>query len=438
MFLGCHYPYYRAHLNDLSRLRREETLPNMNLALSWTIGYRYWRARKANPFASFITVFAVSGILLGVAALIIVSSVMNGLEGQLKQRILGAVPQLTVHSEQALENWQEVANRLVDGKQILAISPSVATQAMLQAPTNISAVQIYGIYPELEKENLARLNSHFNGSLTSLESGKYRIVIGAELARRLDVAIGDKLRVLSGDGVVYSPLGPVPSQRNFLVSGIFEMGSQVDASLAYVHHDDALRLMRQPPKAIKSLRLYLNDPFMASKLAPQVKAAFEAAGEPVTTSDWRDNYGHLFSAVKMEKNMMSLMLSLIIAVAAFNIVSALVMMVVDKTTDVAVLKTQGLTTSSIMGIFMIQGSLNAVLGLLGGLVIGVLATVNINTLFSMFGIAILGAGQRLPVQLELGQLSFIVVGTLAITFLATVYPALRAASVQPATALRYE
>lgn len=438
MFLGCHYPYYRAHLNDLSRLRREETLPNMNLALSWTIGYRYWRARKANPFASFITVFAVSGILLGVAALIIVSSVMNGLEGQLKQRILGAVPQLTVHSEQALEDWQEVANRLVDGKQILAISPSVATQAMLQAPTNISAVQIYGIYPELEKENLARLNSHFNGSLTSLESGKYRIVIGAELARRLDVAIGDKLRVLSGDGVVYSPLGPVPSQRNFLVSGIFEMGSQVDASLAYVHHDDALRLMRQPPKAIKSLRLYLNDPFMASKLAPHVKAAFEAAGEPVTTSDWRDNYGHLFSAVKMEKNMMSLMLSLIIAVAAFNIVSALVMMVVDKTTDVAVLKTQGLTTSSIMGIFMIQGSLNAVLGLLGGLVIGVLATVNINTLFSMFGIAILGAGQRLPVQLELGQLSFIVVGTLAITFLATVYPALRAASVQPATALRYE
>ncbi len=438
MFLGCHYPYYRAHLNDLSRLRREETLPNMNLALSWTIGYRYWRARKANPFASFITVFAVSGILLGVAALIIVSSVMNGLEGQLKQRILGAVPQLTVHSEQALENWQEVANRLVDGKQILAISPSVATQAMLQAPTNISAVQIYGIYPELEKENLARLNSHFNGSLSSLESGKYRIVIGAELARRLDVAIGDKLRVLSGDGVVYSPLGPVPSQRNFLVSGIFEMGSQVDASLAYVHHDDALRLMRQPPKAIKSLRLYLNDPFMANKLAPQVKAAFEAAGEPVTTSDWRDNYGHLFSAVKMEKNMMSLMLSLIIAVAAFNIVSALVMMVVDKTTDVAVLKTQGLTTSSIMGIFMIQGSLNAVLGLLGGLVIGVLATVNINTLFSMFGIAILGAGQRLPVQLELGQLSFIVVGTLAITFLATVYPALRAASVQPATALRYE
>ncbi|ABO23499.1 lipoprotein-releasing ABC transporter permease subunit [Shewanella loihica] len=410
----------------------------MNLALSWTIGYRYWRARKANPFASFITLFAVSGILLGVAALIIVSSVMNGLEGQLKQRILGAVPQLTVHCEQHLGHWQDVANTLIDGKQILAMSPSVATQAMLQSPSNISAVQVYGIYPELEKDNLSRLNRHFNGSLDSLEAGKYRIIIGAELARRLDVKPGDKIRVLSGDGVVYSPLGPVPSQRKFIVAGVFEMGSQVDASLAYVHHEDALRLMRKSPNEIKSLRLYLADPFKASKLASKVKAAFEAAGDSVTTSDWRENYGHLFSAVKMEKNMMSLMLSLIIAVAAFNIVSALVMMVVDKTTDVAVLKTQGLTTGSIMGIFMIQGSLNAVLGLVGGLAIGVLATLNINTLFSMLGIHVLGAGQRLPVQLEWGQLSLIVVGTLAITFLATVYPALRAASVQPATALRYE
>ncbi|WP_110456660.1 lipoprotein-releasing ABC transporter permease subunit [Shewanella algidipiscicola] len=410
----------------------------MNLALSWTIGYRYWRARKANSFASFITLFAVSGIVLGVAALIIVSSVMNGLEGQLKQRILGAVPQLTVYSEQDMAQWQQAAAKLMQLDDVVAVSPSISTQAMLQSPSNISAVQIYGIYPEIEQQNVALMNPRFHRSLAVLTPGDYQIVLGAELARRLNVSPGDKVRVLSGDGVVYSPLGPVPSQRHFYVAGVFEMGSQVDANLAYVHHDDAQRVMRQQAGEIKQLRLYLRDPFNASTLQPQVVAAFAEEGVSVTTSDWRDNYGHLFSAVKMEKNMMSLMLSLIIAVAAFNIVSALVMMVVDKTTDVAVLKTQGLPTASVMGIFMIQGSLNAILGLVGGVLLGVLITLNLNSIMSSLGISILGAGQSLPVQLALSQLSAIVIGTLLITFLATVYPALRAANVQPASALRYE
>lgn len=410
----------------------------MNLALSWTIGYRYWRARKANSFASFITLFAVSGIVLGVAALIIVSSVMNGLEGQLKQRILGAVPQLTVYSEQDMAQWQQAAAKLMQLDDVVAVSPSISTQAMLQSPSNISAVQIYGIYPEIEQQNVALMNPRFHRSLAVLTPGDYQIVLGAELARRLSVSPGDKVRVLSGDGVVYSPLGPVPSQRHFYVAGVFEMGSQVDANLAYVHHDDAQRVMRQQAGEIKQLRLYLRDPFNASTLQPQVVAAFAEEGVSVTTSDWRDNYGHLFSAVKMEKNMMSLMLSLIIAVAAFNIVSALVMMVVDKTTDVAVLKTQGLPTASVMGIFMIQGSLNAILGLVGGVLLGVLITLNLNSIMSSLGISILGAGQSLPVQLALSQLSAIVIGTLLITFLATVYPALRAANVQPASALRYE
>lgn len=410
----------------------------MNLALSWTIGYRYWRARKANSFASFITLFAVSGIVLGVAALIIVSSVMNGLEGQLKQRILGAVPQLTVYSEQDMAQWQQAAAKLMQLDDVVAVSPSISTQAMLQSPSNISAVQIYGIYPEIEQQNVALMNPRFHRSLAVLTPGDYQIVLGAELARRLNVSPGDKVRVLSGDGVVYSPLGPVPSQRHFYVAGVFEMGSQVDANLAYVHHDDAQRVMRQQAGEIKQLRLYLRDPFNASTLQPQVVAAFAEEGVSVTTSDWRDNYGHLFSAVKMEKNMMSLMLSLIIAVAAFNIVSALVMMVVDKTTDVAVLKTQGLPTASVMGVFMIQGSLNAILGLVGGVLLGVLITLNLNSIMSSLGISILGAGQSLPVQLALSQLSAIVIGTLLITFLATVYPALRAANVQPASALRYE
>lgn len=410
----------------------------MNLALSSHIGFRYWRARKANSFASFITFFAVSGILLGVAALIIVSSVMNGLEDQLKQRILGAIPQLTVYSAEPLDDWQSDVSSLKTLNGVIGATPSVSTQAMVQSSSNMSAIELYGIYPRHEHALLKSMQRSFNGSFEQLESRKYRVILGAELARKLDVSVGDKVRLMSGEGVVYSPLGPVPSQRKFVVAGVFEMGSQVDANLAYIHYEDAQRLMRQKVGDIKQLRLYLEDPFNAAKLQPKVTSLFNAKQIDVTTSDWRESYGHLFGAVKMEKNMMSLMLSLIIAVAAFNIVSALVMMVVDKTSDVAVLKTQGLTTLDVMGIFMIQGSLNAVIGLICGLAVGIALTLNLNSLLNSLGISILGAGQSLPVAILWGQMVWIVLGTLAITFMATIYPALRAAAVQPATALRYE
>ncbi|SQH77169.1 outer membrane-specific lipoprotein transporter subunit; membrane component of ABC superfamily [Shewanella benthica] len=410
----------------------------MNLALSSHIGFRYWRARKANGFASFITFFAVFGILLGVAALIIVSSVMNGLEGQLKQRILGAVPQLTVHSTAPIEQWQSKITELSKLPGVIGVTPSISNQAMIQSSSNMSAIQIYGIYPDFEHDLLATMQRSVNGSFDQLAAGKYRIVLGSLLARRLDVSSGDKVRILSGEGVIYSPLGPVLSQRNFVVAGVFEMGSQVDANLAYVHYEDAQRLMRQKPGEVKHLRFYLDDPFNAANLSADVIAEFSKDNLKVTTSDWRETYGHLFGAVKMEKNMMSLMLSLIIAVAAFNIVSALVMMVVDKTSDVAVLKTQGLMTSDVMGIFMIQGSLNAIIGLVCGLVVGIAITLNLNTILNTFGISVLGAGQSLPVQLEWSQMSLIVLGTLLISFFATVYPAMRAAGVQPADALRHE
>lgn len=410
----------------------------MNLGIPFYVGYRYWRARKANAFASFITLFAVSGIFLGVAALIVVSSVMNGLEGQLKQRILGAVPQLTVYTSTPLNDWTEQANVLKTLPGVQGVTPSVSTQAMVQSVANIRAVQVFGVFPELAAKLSVIAQHTYSGAFDELISGQYKVILGSELARQLKVNPGDTVRLLSGDGVVYSPFGPVPSQRKFLVSGIFEMGSQVDAGVAYIHYQDAKRLMRQPSEAIDQLRLYLDDPFSAPALAPKVQDILLKQHIEATTSDWRDTYGHLFGAVKMEKNMMSLMLSLIVAVAAFNIVSALVMMVVDKTTDVAVLKTQGLTTPAVMGIFVVQGSLNAILGLVLGLGVGIFLTLNLNGIMSTLGISILGVGQVLPVKLELMQLSVIVVGTLLVTLLATLYPALRAARVQPAIALRYE
>ncbi|GAA0783380.1 lipoprotein-releasing ABC transporter permease subunit [Mucilaginibacter ginsenosidivorans] len=374
--------------------------------------------------------------------MIVVSSVMNGLEGQLKNRILGAVPQLTLINDAGFDDWQaSVLSVKQDTRlqhDIMGIVPSATTQGMLQSSSNIAAAQVLGVFPELE-QGLSSIISHtYSSAFDALTPGSYAIVLGSELARKLGVKPDDEIRILSGDGVVYSPLGPVPSQRKFKVAGVFEMGAQVDASVAYVHYQDARRLMRQNPNVISELRVYLNDPFNVASITPLITDTLNQQGIKVASRDWRDDFGHLFAAVKMEKNMMSLMLSLIVAVAAFNIVSALVMMVVDKTTDVAVLKTQGLTTAAVMNIFIVQGSLNAVLGLVIGTLTGIVLTLNLNEILTTLGISILGAGQTLPVQLSLAQLTVIVVGTLFITLIATIYPALRAAKVQPATALRYE
>jgi lipoprotein-releasing system permease protein len=417
-----------------------------NLAVSFFIGYRYWRAKKTNSFASFLTLFAVSGIFLGVVALILVSSVMNGLEGQLKDRILGAVPQLTLINEAGFNDWEKDITSVMALPQVLGAAPTVTTQAMIQSSANIGAAQVYGIYPAQEAELAAKIGSTYSRAFESLVPNQYQIVLGRELARTLDVDIGDRVRLLSGDGVVFSPIGPVPSQRKFTVAGVFETGSQVDASVAYVHYQDARRLMRLTPNEINEVRLYLADPFMASSVAASAKrllaadtsSELSADTSTITTRDWRADFGHLFAAVKMEKSMMSLMLSLIVAVAAFNIVSALVMMVVDKTSDVAILKTQGLTTITVMSIFIVQGSLNAVLGLVSGLGIGVFLTLNLNSILSSLGVSILGTGQNLPVALSLEQLSLITLGTLFITLVATLYPALAAALVQPASTLRHE
>ena len=408
----------------------------MNVNVSLLIGLRYWKAKKANGFSSFITFFAVSGIFLGVAALIIVTSVMNGLEGQLKDKLLGAIPQLTVQSEQSISDWQQKIQQISQVEGVIGVAPTASTQAMVQSDSDIAALELYGINPK-DAHLIQSINGHiYPGSFDDLRPSQYQVILGQELARRLNVSVGDKVRIYSGDGVIYSPLGPVPSQRRFTVVGVFETGSQVDANVAYTHYKDARRLIRKSPSQVSALRVFLADPFQFSTAENQIKNLFDK--QPIEIKDWRKVYGTFFGAVQMENKMMSLMLSLIVLVAAFNIVSALVMMVVDKTADVAMLKTQGLTTQSIMGIFVIQGTLNAVIGLIGGVIVGVILTLNLNSILNGLGVSILGPGMSLPVELEWQRLLYIVVGTIAVSLLATIYPALKAASVEPATALRYE
>lgn len=410
----------------------------INFSLCWLVGYRYWRAKKSSAFASFITFFSVSGILLGVAALIIVSSVMNGFEGQLKQRILGAVPQLIVSSSKPISDVDQLTQALLNIDGVTDVVANASTQAMLQSADNIAAVALYGVKAQ-QVASFSQVVSHiYDGSFSSLQPGKFNLVLGNQLAAKLGVTIGDKLRVLSGEGLLYTPLGPVPSQRKFTVSGIFSMGSQVDESLVYINYQDARRLMRQNPDTVNHLRLYLQDPFMAPSLGEAVLNVAKEQGIAVNITDWRTEYGHLFHAVKTEKAMMALLLSLIIAVAAFNIVSALVMMVVDKSADVAVLKTQGMSSAQVMMIFIVQGGLNATIGLGLGLLLGLGITLNINGILDSIGIQIISGVNGMPIEIDLTQLSLITLGSFLIIFLAILYPAKRAAQVEPALVLKNE
>ncbi|SHI14315.1 lipoprotein-releasing ABC transporter permease subunit [Ferrimonas marina] len=396
------------------------------------IGLRYWRARKDTRFVSFITLFSVLGITIGVAALIIVSSVMNGLEGRLKGQILGSVPQVVVEAAEA--DAAQVAQQLSVLPRVKAQVPILATEAMVMRGREMGGVQLLGIDPVVEADHSTIADAMIQGEYRALQGGQYGLLLGAQLAARLGVYTGDSVRVIAAEGARYTPLGRVPSQRNFTVQGIFSLGSEVDQSLALIHIDDAERLLRQKP----GIRLYLEDAFDAPRISAALAQSWRDWDQPPGISDWRSQYGQLFAAVKMEKRMMSLLLGLIIAVAAFNIVSALVMMVTDKTADVAILKTQGLGRTKVMGIFAVQGMSSSVLGTLLGLALGLLLALNLQPVLDLLGIWLLPPGQPLPVIIDFEQVALVVFGALGLSFLATLYPAWRASHVNPAEVLRYE
>ncbi|MBY6188417.1 lipoprotein-releasing ABC transporter permease subunit [Marinobacter hydrocarbonoclasticus] len=402
-------------------------------SLSLFVGLRYWRARKDTRFVSFITLFSVLGIALGVAALIIVSSVMNGLEGRLKGKILGAVPQLVIEArEGSLSRFDPL---LSEDPRIRGAVPMLTSEAMVQRGRELGGVQLLGVEPEQEAPLSAVASHMLYGNLADLKAGEYQIILGSQLARHLNVLPGDRVRVMTAQGARYTPMGRVPPQRQFTVAGVFELGSDIDKGLALINLSDAQRLIRQKP----DLRLYLHDAFDAPLLSQELAAkAKTQLGEELVLTDWRSQYGQLFSAVKMEKRMMSLLLGLIIAVAAFNIVSALVMMVTDKTADVAILKTLGLSRRQVMGVFSVQGMSSAALGTVVGLTVGLLLANHLQPVLSVLGIWLLPPGQPLPVIVDPVQVASVVGGALALSFLATLYPAWRASQVNPAEILRYE
>ena len=414
--------------------------------ISFFIGYRYSRSRSRSGFVSFITFFSIAGILLGVAALITVVSVMNGFEGELKKRILGLVPHVVVSQSPSVDSdnkrqgnfadWPSLAKQLSDYQGVANVSPMQSAEALIQSPSGLKGVLMQGVIPEYERDTIAAQNMVL-GSFESLAHQPYFVVLGQALANNLKVSLGDQVRLVLPNKTVFTPMGRVPVQRNFVVGGIFNVGSQVDDRLIYVHANYGAKLLRRKNDGIDQLKITLDDAFAAEDFAQTLKAELPNA----TVTTWQTSQGALFSAVKMEKNMMWLMLSLIVAVAAFNIVSALVMVVIDKQGEIGILQTLGLSRTGVLKIFISQGMINGIWGTVLGTALGLILTLTLNDLLAVLGVNLLGNGyvsQALPIELVTQHVVVIVVGALAMSLLATLYPAYRAAQTQPAEVLRNE
>jgi len=396
------------------------------------IAYRYAKSGPGKSssqasFVSFINRFSVAGIALGLTALIIVLSVMNGFEGQLKQRILGIVPHIEVTPPIDSTFAETLPN-------VLASMPFREAEAVVQSRSDLRGVQLHGVEPQSMIQHTMVAHELEFGSFTSLVAGEYKVIIGRGLAIQLDARVGDKLRVMVPGASVHTPFGRMPSQRLVTVSGVFDMGSQMDDKVIYMHLTDVNRLLRDIEGDKVTTRLFLNDAFLYQQTLAQLAQA------NLSSRTWRERQGPLFDAVKMEKNMMFLMLLLIIAVAAFNLVSSLVMVVSEKQGDIAVLQTQGMQPSSIMSIFVLNGLFNGIKGAAIGLVVGVVVTLQLNPMLSILGVpvALSADGRGLPIEMDWRQIVAVTIFSLLLCVIASLYPAIKAMKTQPSQTLQNE
>lgn len=415
----------------------------MSLPYELLIGLRYTRAKRRNHFISFISLISMAGIGLGVAALIVVLSVMNGFQKELRTRILGVASHIQVTGiDGGLDHWQSIAAGVEKHPEVRATAPFVQSQGMFSVDGEVKGALIRGIVPELEDRVADFRSTIKSGSLDDLKPGEFGVVLGADLARSLRVFTGDKLTLIAPQGTV-TPAGVVPRVRSFKVVGIFEVGMyEYDSGLALIHLQDAQRLY-QMGEQVSGVRLKVDDLFKAPRIARELVAYINA---DAYIHDWTKSHANFFRAVQIEKTMMFIILSLIVAVAAFNLVSTLVMAVTDKQADIAILRTLGARPRSIMAVFMIQGALVGCIGLALGVAGGVALALNVDVvvpaLERLLGIQFLAKDvyyiSDLPSELLWSDVWGVTLIAFVLSLLATLYPSWRAARVNPAEALRYE
>jgi len=407
------------------------------------VGLRYTRARRRNRFIGVNSLVSMIGIAVGVWALIVVLSVMNGFQKEVRTRILGVASHVQLSGDgNRLADWPAVAKLAAQHPRVLATAPYVNAQAMLTAGQAVRGAIVRGILPQ-EEERVADLGRHMRaGSLDLLRPGEFKVILGADLARALGLLPGDKVAVIAPQGLV-TPAGVIPRLKQFTVAGIFEAGiADADSALALVNLRDAQTLY-QMGEAVSGVRLKLDDLFAARGVARELLAQLPPN---VYATDWTRSHANFFRAVEIEKRVMFIILALIILVAAINIVSTLVVAVTDKQADIAILRTLGAAPASVMQIFVVQGMVIGVVGTAIGIAFGIITALNIDVIVpaieSAFQIKFLSKDvyliPDLPSDLQAGDVTAVTLMALALSFLATLYPSWRASQLNPAEALRYE
>ena len=415
----------------------------MALPYELLIGLRYTRAKRRNHFISFISLISMLGIGLGVAALIVVLSVMNGFQKELRTRILGVASHIQITGISGeLDNWPAIAAQAKGHPAVREVAPYVQSQGMFSVDGQVKGVLVRGIVPDMEDRVADFRKTIQSGSLDALQPGGFGVVLGADLARSLRVFTGDRVTLIAPQGTV-TPAGVVPRLKTFTVVGIFEVGMyEYDSGLALIHLDDAQRLYQMDDR-VSGVRLKVDDLFQAPRIARELARHINA---DAYLSDWTKSHANFFRAVQIEKNMMFIILSLIVAVAAFNLVSTLVMAVTDKQADIAILRTLGARPRSIMAVFVVQGALVGCIGLGLGIAGGVALALNIDVVVPFIeritGVHFLAKDvyyiSDLPSELQWSDVWGVTAIAFVLSLLATLYPSWRASRVNPAEALRYE
>ncbi|GAB1257237.1 lipoprotein-releasing ABC transporter permease subunit [Aurantivibrio plasticivorans] len=418
----------------------------MRTSVPLLIGLRYTRAKRRNQYISFVSGFSLLGMALGVMALIIVLSIMNGLDREMKQRILRVVPHGFITGERPIADWQTLAESVKQHPQVLGAAPYVGGAGLLSQDNRSEWSEIQGVSPEFESAVSLIEDNMIIGSLEDLRQGQWGIVLGRTLARFLGVSgVGDYV-TLTTPQFTSTMLGPSPRTKRFRVVGVFEVGAQVDNGLALINVDDARRLYRVG-NGVQGLRVKVTDIYQAGAVMSELRSQLQSQRPgKFEVTDWSATQGSLFQAVKMEKIMVMVMLMIIIAIAAFNIVTSLVLMVADKRGDIAVLRTLGMTSRQVMAVFVVQGSATGFIGIVIGTTLGLLGAYFLSDIISaaesLAGTSVFDATvyyiPTLPSQIKWQDIVTVSSVALLLSVLATLYPSYRAANIEPAEALRYE